>query len=332
MRFPFGILFLVLISVFFFIITKFETLWSHHILSLFYYEIATIRNGEFWRIILGPFIHFNWPHFLANTIFLGIFGAILERRFGTKMMLLVFIISNIIGFAFIHFIYNYSGVYGISGSVCGLYGFLLMHLKKKQGLLQWFKQNWIYLLYGTLLIIRALTSSGLHMLHLFGIIIGGIIAIGFSKNYDVKLGRYTVIFLLIGALLLLLDPGGIYRKYSQRNVQIQKIQGFNTCEDRASDSIRHLSKESSLLQILAGWKVQFINLPDGPKEIKVLNRDKDFIMKPVLLNNFSMNIPKNATIQITDENSYCKAFRITEEDAHTIINYDNLTNSSPDNY
>ncbi len=44
------------------------------------YDRAAITTGEWWRIWTGHWVHFGWPHFVADTGLLLILGWLLEAR------------------------------------------------------------------------------------------------------------------------------------------------------------------------------------------------------------------------------------------------------------
>lgn len=44
------------------------------------YDRVAITRGEFWRIWTGHFVHFGWPHFVADTGLLFILGWFLEAK------------------------------------------------------------------------------------------------------------------------------------------------------------------------------------------------------------------------------------------------------------
>lgn len=44
------------------------------------YDRAAVSAGEFWRIWTGHFVHFGWPHFIADTGLLLILGWLLQAR------------------------------------------------------------------------------------------------------------------------------------------------------------------------------------------------------------------------------------------------------------
>ncbi|MFI5356112.1 MAG: rhombosortase [Opitutales bacterium] len=44
------------------------------------YERSAIARGEVWRAWTGSWVHFGWPHFVADTGLFLIMGGLLERR------------------------------------------------------------------------------------------------------------------------------------------------------------------------------------------------------------------------------------------------------------
>jgi rhomboid family GlyGly-CTERM serine protease len=44
------------------------------------YDRAAVAGGEFWRIWTGHFVHFGWPHFVADAGLWLILGWLLETR------------------------------------------------------------------------------------------------------------------------------------------------------------------------------------------------------------------------------------------------------------
>jgi len=78
-----------------------------------------------WRMITSPFIHQNPFHYLENLVFLLLFGFQIERAYGWKYMLVAFLGAQVTGYG-LHIIFMHEGIIGISGGVCGLFGFSLI--------------------------------------------------------------------------------------------------------------------------------------------------------------------------------------------------------------
>lgn len=51
--------------------------WRH----AFIFERAQIAGGEVWRLWTGHFVHFGWPHFIADAGLFLILGRLLERKY-----------------------------------------------------------------------------------------------------------------------------------------------------------------------------------------------------------------------------------------------------------
>ena len=83
-----------------------------------------------WRALTSPFIHQNLLHLLENLIFLVLFGRQIERSHGPAMMLLVFFGALLTGYV-VYVNVMHDGIIGISGGVCGLFGFSLIANRRK---------------------------------------------------------------------------------------------------------------------------------------------------------------------------------------------------------
>ena len=78
-----------------------------------------------WRILTSPFIHQNPIHYFENLFFLLLFGFQIERTYGRAILLGAFLGALVTG----HVIYiniMHDWLIGISGGVCGLFGFSLI--------------------------------------------------------------------------------------------------------------------------------------------------------------------------------------------------------------
>jgi len=53
--------------------------------SALIYDRSQIQSGEVWRLWTGHFIHFGWPHFVADAGLFLILGRLLERKYPTAM-------------------------------------------------------------------------------------------------------------------------------------------------------------------------------------------------------------------------------------------------------
>jgi GlpG protein len=90
--------------------------------------LASVAQGEVWRLVTPIFIHYDWRHILFNMIMFFQFAALIEARKGTArlggMILLIAVVSNVaqaigpdqLGGTFLFG--------GMSGVVYGLFGYI----------------------------------------------------------------------------------------------------------------------------------------------------------------------------------------------------------------
>ena len=84
-----------------------------------------IRNGEYYRILTGTFLHANLLHLGFNCYALAILGSQLESFLGKPKYLIVYLFSGLIGSLFsMTFGGDYYSI-GASGAIFGLMGSLV---------------------------------------------------------------------------------------------------------------------------------------------------------------------------------------------------------------
>ena len=134
-----------------------------------------------WRAISSGFIHQGLPHVIFNLVTFWIAGARTCRRYGAAWFLGVFFLSMFVG-QVCHTMLYPSQIVGISGGVCGLYGFLFV--REWQGSLSQTLRRWAFFwIYPVaLLVLFVLHTVGLLSIasvnHLIGIAAGGLVALG----------------------------------------------------------------------------------------------------------------------------------------------------------
>ncbi len=89
------------------------------------FHVASIRQGEIYRIVTSAFLHADFGHLLFNMITLFFFGPVLESRgmLGRNRFLLLYFVSMIAGGLWTLLVHfgepNYAAV-GASGAISGV--------------------------------------------------------------------------------------------------------------------------------------------------------------------------------------------------------------------
>jgi len=156
-----------------------------------------IYYNQPWRMLTSPFVHQNIPHYLENLTFLLLFGFQIERTYGWKYMLGAFLGAQVTGYG-LYIIFMHEGIIGISGGVCGLFGFSLIANRHTP----WWKtltHNPLHILY-SLNLLRTVVediADGLptriaHLNHVVGILYGIAFGIAFLLFYRSRWQRWAV--------------------------------------------------------------------------------------------------------------------------------------------
>ncbi|GLS28150.1 rhomboid family intramembrane serine protease [Marinibactrum halimedae] len=132
----------------------------------------TLSQFEVWRLVSPAFLHFGALHYLSNSVWIWVFGARLEAKFGSLAMgsalLFLMLISNMAQ-------YWWSGPSlfgGLSGVVYGLLGFILVYQRvveepavKVPNVLAMFMLLWLVLgmVGGIDLFIEGSIANGAHL-------------------------------------------------------------------------------------------------------------------------------------------------------------------------
>jgi membrane associated rhomboid family serine protease len=142
----------------------------------FFYK--SVREGEFWRVVIGPFFHGSLLHFLNNALMLIFLGPTLWPKFGYRC-LLFFICGSSVGVVsemVLGDIKNNACV-GVSGGVYTLFGVaILCGILSKD----FFPKGWVTLLVGACLtsIVGSvlLSQNSSYISHLAGLVLGAVLA------------------------------------------------------------------------------------------------------------------------------------------------------------
>jgi len=138
------------------------------------------RGGEWWRLFTSIFLHGGLLHLLANIYGLLFVGMPVEKKLGSVNFLLLYFLSGLFaGIASLNFnIFEVS--VGASGSIFGIYGFLMVETIRKNPtntifiLVNFISYLLIFLLVGTYINVD-------HAAHIAGAITGVLVGISYRK-------------------------------------------------------------------------------------------------------------------------------------------------------
>jgi membrane associated rhomboid family serine protease len=87
--------------------------------------VLVLRNGQWWRIITGAFLHGGLIHIAVNMLSLWFLGRFIEFALGSWRMLVVYMVSLIAsGLGVVYFSNPMVPTVGASGAIFGLFGAL----------------------------------------------------------------------------------------------------------------------------------------------------------------------------------------------------------------
>jgi membrane associated rhomboid family serine protease len=80
-----------------------------------------IDNGEYWRLGTHMLLHGNAFHLLVNGYALYVLGTVMEKLYGTRRYLILFVVSGL-GGALASYLFTESNSVGASGAIFGVLG------------------------------------------------------------------------------------------------------------------------------------------------------------------------------------------------------------------
>ena len=97
----------------------------NYVINMFCVHGPSVRNGDYYRLITGMFLHGSIMHLFFNVYALYVIGSQIENYFGRIKYLIIYIFSGVMG-ALFSMIFNGSVLsIGASGAIFGLMGSLL---------------------------------------------------------------------------------------------------------------------------------------------------------------------------------------------------------------
>ena len=101
------------------------------------FDRAAIIGGQWWRLITGNWVHFSADHLLADTVAVGMAGALIERREGMRSFWLYAAAAAVVGLAVLFLAPEVAQYGGLSGVACGAFGYLALNEIKRSSARRW---------------------------------------------------------------------------------------------------------------------------------------------------------------------------------------------------
>ncbi|MBT5894039.1 MAG: rhomboid family intramembrane serine protease [Chloroflexi bacterium] len=143
-----------------------------------------IADGQYFRLFMPMFLHVGFFHLLANMFGLIIFGSMVERTFGTRNFIVIYLTAGVMGNA-VSFLAGPNPGAGASGAVFGILGSFGVYLLLNRRLLgQMGRQQLtsIGVIVGINVVMGLATPGIDNAAHFGGLISGGIVAMLISPR------------------------------------------------------------------------------------------------------------------------------------------------------
>ncbi|MBX3608779.1 MAG: rhomboid family intramembrane serine protease [Hydrogenophaga sp.] len=155
---------------------------------------SAVQAGEWWRLLSATFLHGGLMHLLFNMVGLWIAGSLLERIFGSRQFLLIYVVSGVAGsVASLYFAAQTAVAVGASGAVFGVAGALLTAVAQHRKQLPRLFSGQIlgtfsfYLVYS---LVQGFTKPGIdNAAHLGGLLAGALLAWLLPERFDIDSHR-----------------------------------------------------------------------------------------------------------------------------------------------
>jgi membrane associated rhomboid family serine protease len=136
-----------------------------------------VREGEWWRLVTGGFLHAGLVHLAFNMLALWSIGAVVERTFGPVRMLAIYGTSLLAGSLVVLIMAPDTPTLGASGAVFGLFGCVFVVTALRAGKqLAWQRFGGLLILNGLISLAPGISLGG----HLGGFVAGA--AIGWCMD------------------------------------------------------------------------------------------------------------------------------------------------------
>ncbi|MGC3965306.1 MAG: rhomboid family intramembrane serine protease [Rhodocyclaceae bacterium] len=174
---------------------------------------SEVQRGEWWRLVTATFLHSGLVHVAVNMIGLAGAGVAVERIYGHRQFVLLYLGSGLIGSALsLHFSAQHAVSVGASGAVFGIAGALLVGMYQHRHQLpktfgkQTLSSLGVFIAYS---LVQGLAKQGIdNAAHVGGLLGGCALAFVLPKRFDMErfvrnLKGRTVVALVIATVATL---------------------------------------------------------------------------------------------------------------------------------
>lgn len=197
---------LIIINTLIFLLSLFNIVNIEDMNMMFGANYALVASGEFYRLFTCMFFHADLLHLIFNMYALYILGTRVERYYGSKRYIVLYLISGLVASLFSCVFNNINVIsIGASGAIFGLFGSIAYFTYHYRGTLREFLTSGII---PTLLLnlIIGFANTGIDMAAHIGGIIGGLliamsIGIGDKTRKNDNINGIIVLLLMIAFLI-----------------------------------------------------------------------------------------------------------------------------------
>lgn len=138
-------------------------------------HFASVNPGEWWRAIVGPFIHASPLHWLGNFLF-GIIAIGLAGAMGKKSLIgnfLVFSTFSVLAVQFLRLGVHTDAIVGISGGIFGVFGWVIgFSVREREKFPRFFWVTMLSFSVMTVVMSTLMSANGSQTAHVAGLLLG----------------------------------------------------------------------------------------------------------------------------------------------------------------
>jgi rhomboid protease GluP len=169
---------------------------------------SEVQKGEWWRMLSATFLHSGFLHVAMNMLGLYAAGVVVERIYGSRLFLIIYLGSGLLGSALsLHFSAQQAVSVGASGAVFGVTGALLVAVFQHRDKLPkvFSKQTMsgigFFVLYS---LMQGLGKNGIdNAAHIGGLVGGCLVAFVLPERFDMTNFQHSLAKRAVAAIVIL---------------------------------------------------------------------------------------------------------------------------------